>query len=94
MKDYSGKWVIPLGDITCPKCGKRGQLKLRRRVMPDGPLYRSVDHYRMKKIRKSTKMIHGKYMRSCYLGLGQLEFPYVRTVRLIAKPGSLEKYIK
>jgi len=49
--------TIPLEDAICPKCGKRGQKKHRRRY---NKWYVYFDHYRGKR--------HITYVRCCYIG--------------------------
>lgn len=48
-------------DIYCPRCGKVGQLKHRRK---HGTYYMYVDHYLS---HKRIGGFHGKYVRSCYI---------------------------
>lgn len=51
------KYTKALQDITCPKCSKYGQLKIRIRK---NNKYYYVDHYRSKR--------HIKYLSCCYIG--------------------------
>ena len=57
--------TIPLGDITCPKCGLIGQEKYR---FPHQTIaYRYVDHYQTYR-RIGQKALHSKFIKSCYVG--------------------------
>ena len=63
----TGNSTRNLGWMVCPKCGKKGQLKLRR-----GKYY-EVHHYEGNKIilrdtgfRRSG--FKGKYLYACYIG--------------------------
>ena len=58
--------TIPLGDITCPKCGMIGQEKYRRNNYGQR-WYRYVDHYQTYR-RIGQKALHSKFIKSCYVG--------------------------
>ena len=67
MGNKLGKTTTSLGFVICPKCGRIGQLKLRR-----GKYY-EVHHYKGNKIQlKDTQYkrsgFKGKYLYSCYIG--------------------------
>jgi len=62
-----GKSTKVLRIIRCPKCGKMGQLKLRKRK------YYYVDHYKGNKIKLLDTQykrsgFKGEYDYSCYIG--------------------------
>jgi len=47
-----------IGNVTCPKCNKKGQLK--KRTNGYGKSYFQVDHYK--------GASHNFYEKSCYIG--------------------------
>jgi ssDNA-binding Zn-finger/Zn-ribbon topoisomerase 1 len=65
-----GKTVTALRILTCPKCGKRGQLQRYRRIHQ---WYYRVTHYRGNKITLEdthwkTSEFEGEYDYCCYIG--------------------------
>jgi ssDNA-binding Zn-finger/Zn-ribbon topoisomerase 1 len=68
-----------LGTIICPKCGQKGQLKLRWQRRGKRP-YIQVDHYL-----KSRR----KYLRSCYIcslsRILQISSSYVQVLRKVTE---------
>jgi ssDNA-binding Zn-finger/Zn-ribbon topoisomerase 1 len=65
-----GKTVTAFGIVTCPKCGKRGQLQRYRRVYQ---WYYRVNHYKghnitLKNTGWKSSEFKGEYDYSCYIG--------------------------
>lgn len=71
---------MALGNVFCPKCGKVGQAKYRRRYHQ---IYLEVDHYG-RKHKDPTKdkftTHHITYNKTCYIG--NLESDTVKTINL------------
>jgi len=60
--------TLPGADVKCPRCGKQGQEKYRRRSNSgNGVWYYEVDHYGTK-YRVGQKALHIKYKSTCYIG--------------------------